>query len=204
MSNDYVTIDVLKSTLTLGGTTFADTDLTAVITAASRAVDNLCERRFYLDADATSVRYYTPTQRDILAIDDLIALGSVKTDRIGDGTFPDTWTVNVDFVLEPYNATADPADPRPYTDVRVHPNGSFIFPTGYPRSVKVTGQFGWSSVPDAVQAAAALLATRLLTIRRSAPLGIVAFDGVAVRIARADSTIMGLLGSYMRHSVAVA
>lgn len=204
MPDSYVAIEVLKSTLNIAGSTYADADLTAVLLSASRAIDNLCQRRFYADADAAQTRYYTATDRGYLAIDDLVAFTSLHTDPSGDGTFPDSWTQNVDFVLEPFNATADAADPKPYDAIRVHPAGSFVFPLVYPRAVKLIGQFGWADVPDAIQTATTVLASRLLTTSRAAPLGIMGFDGGAVRLAKSDPTVMMLIGRYMRHRIAVA
>ncbi len=206
METEYITSDLLKNTLTLTGTTFADVDIAFATKSASRAIDLLCQRHFYMDDDTAQVRYYTPGRQTELEIDDLVTLTSLQTDTDGDGTFEQSWTLNTDFVLEPFNALSNAADPWPYTLIRVHPAGSYVLPTtGYPRTVKVTGKFGWPvGVPDAVVDATTLLANRLLTIKRSAPLGIVAFDGGAVRIARADQSVMMLVGNYMKHRVAVA
>ncbi len=200
----YITTAALKATLTLTGTTYADADITAAIAAASRAIDNLCQRRFFQDADANQVRYYTPGD-DILAqglldIDDLVTMTSLLTSDDGT-TFANTWTANTDYVLEPLNAASDV---WPYTHIRALPQGSFRFNTIYPRSVKLTGMFGWPAVPDAVVNATTLLANRILTISRSAPLGIMPFEGGAIRIARADSQVMMLVGPYMRHASSVA
>lgn len=200
----YITTESLKDTLSLSSTMFADPDIELVIGSASRTVERLCNRRFYADADAQQARYYSPEGRGWLEIADLAEFTSLQTDADGDGVFEQTWTENIDFVLEPLDARDDANELGPYTSILVHPAGSYLFPTAYPRSVKLTGKFGWPAVPANVVQATTLLANRLLTVTRSAPLGIVAFDGGAIRVARADSQVMMLIGDYIRHRVAVA
>lgn len=204
MSTDYVTLAAMKVTLALPNTTW-DADVSASITAASRAIDGLCDgRRFYLDPDATSVRYYSPDGNGReLDIDDLNELASLMTDTDGDGTFDTTWTLNTDFNLEPLNAQADPNDVWPFTRIRVRPTSSLVF-RGFPRSVQVTGQFGWAAVPQAIVEGTTLLTERLFKIKREAPLGVLAYQDVAIRIAKADPNLQMMIGQYMKHAVAVA
>lgn len=199
----YTSLATMKATLELTGETFADPDITLAITAASRSIDNLCRRRFYPDADATSVRYYTPDDCRQLKIDDLVTLTSVQTDTDGDGAFEDTWTENTDFILEPLNAAEDG---WPWTTLTVHPSGPFRFPEGMPRSVKVTGKFGWTEAPDAVQEAATVLTSKLMRRAREAPFGVVmaGMEGAAMRIARHDPDVLMLVGPYMRSRISAA
>lgn len=197
MANEYATSADLKATLELGGETFADPDIDLAIPAASRAVDQVCGRRFYKDTDATSVRYYSPTGGERLWIDDIVTVTTVQADPGGDGTFEETWTVNTDYILEPMNAAADG---WPYTTLRLHPRSSRYLPVDYPRSVKVTGQFGWSAVPESVAMATKLIASKLVKRVREAPFGVVGlgFDGAAVRIASQDPDVRVLLAGYVR------
>jgi hypothetical protein len=201
MAHDYVALAEAKATLELNGESFADDDLARAITAASRGLDNITHRRFWADTDATSVRYYSADDCRALRIDDLITLTSVETDPTGDGTFEDAWAA-ADYVLEPLNAAADG---WPYTRIGAHRNGNFVFPTCYPRTVKVTGKFGWAEVPAGVKEATVMLAARLMNRARSAPFGVVSFgmEG-AVHIARTDPDVMFLVGPYIKHRVAVA
>ena len=198
---DYVTSAQLKATLGITGTGF-DADLQASATGASRAIDKLCNRRFYADADANQVRYYSPVEPGLLQIDDLVTLTSLLTSDDGT-TFGNTWTLNTDFVLQPLNAAAD-AEVWPYTSIKTHPNGSFLFNTFYPRSVQLTGKFGWAAVPAPVFDATTLLAERLYKMKREAPLGVQVFADVAMRIARADSNLMMSIGPYRKVAAAVA
>jgi len=197
MANEYVTATALKVTLALAGTTFADDDIGLAVESASRDVDAICGRRFYTDADAAQVRYYTPISPAVVHTDDIVTLTSLEVDRGGDGTFDETWTEDTDFTLEPLNAGADG---WPRWIVRVHPRGSYTFPR-LPRSVKVTGKFGWAAVPPAVEQATGLLASRLLTRARMAPLGIVQIgvDGGAGRVPRVDPDVTALLAPFIRN-----
>lgn len=203
-SHLYVEIEQLKDTLTLGGKNFADLDAQVAVGAASRAIDALCGRRFYCDADAAQVRYYSPSDVHVLEIDDLVTLTTLKSTDDGTTTFGNTWTQNTDFFLKPLNAATDQAEVWPYTHIRTHPSGSYLFNTYFPRSVQVTGKFGWAAVPANVSQAATVLATRLLKVSREAPMGVLAYEGVAVRVARNDATVMMLLSSFIRHRIAVA
>jgi hypothetical protein len=179
----YVELEEFKSTTELTGTTFVDADIQRAIVAASRGIDKAFGRRYYADADAAQVRYYSPNGGCTVDIDDIVTLTSVLSDNDGDGTFEETWVENTDFVLEPLNAAADS---RPYETLRLHPNGSFNF-SPFPRSLKVTGKFGWAAVPEEVKVATTMIATRLVKRKREAPFGIVSFhEGDAMRLARFD------------------
>ena len=202
-ADGYVELDDMKATLEIAGESFADEDLRLAITAASRGIDNLANRRFYADANANQVRYYTPDDSCRLRIDDLATLTAVAVDQDGDGTFEETWTQNTDFTLGPLNAQADG---WPWTVIDTHPNGSYSFPTAYPRSVRVTGKFGWPSVPFPVKEATIVLASKLMRRAREAPFGVVSVGlelGGVARIARTDPDVMFLVGPYIRGRVTV-
>ena len=96
--------------------------------------------------------------------------------------------------LEPLNAVAEA---RPWHRIRRNPSGSKYFHAEYPRSVRVTGKFGWAQPPEAVKVATGIIATKILRRARSAPMGIVtAFDGTAVRMSRFDPQVDELLALY--------
>lgn len=205
MANEYATPAELKATLELSDYSFADADIELALTAASRAVEHIANRRFYQDPDAQQKRYYTPDDPCVLRIDDVIELTSVRTDDDGDGVFETTWQPT-DYVIEPLNA---PTDGKPWTTLRVHPHSPLVFPC-VPRSVEVTGRFGWPAVPEPIKEATIILATRLLRRAREAPFGVVGlpaleggFDGAA-RVAAADPDVIGLVRPYARNRIVVA
>lgn len=199
--NEYATAVELKKSLELTGETFADDDIARGLTAASRGIDKALGRRFWLDADANQIRHYTPDSRTVIDIDDLVTLTSIATDRDGTGVFGTAWTA-ADFLLEPLNAQADG---EPWTQVRLHPRSSQRWP-GYPRSVRVTGKFGWPTVPPGVKEATLMIAARLVRRVREAPFGVVAvgMDGAAMHIARTDPDVKMLLHGLSRRVPLVA
>lgn len=199
-TNNYVGLEEFKTTLEMAAETFADADITVALAAASRGVDKICGRRFYPDADATQVRYYSPMRPDYLQVDDIITITSLKTDPGGDGTFEETWTLNTDYTRQPLNAAADG---EPWTCLRAHPLGSFYFPTAYPRTVELTGKFGWATIPPAIKQGTTLGAHRLLKRAREVPFGIagIGLDGSAVRIVSQDPDVVALVSHYDRSAL---
>jgi hypothetical protein len=198
-ANVYVELEEFKTSLSLTGQTYADQDIQTALVAASRAVDDMTHRRFWPDADATQVRTYSPHSSEVVPIDDLITLTSVLVDFDGDGTFEQTWTLNTHFILEPLNA---PADGFPQNLIRRHPRSTYYF-SGYPRSVQVTGKFGWAAPPAGVKAATAQIAARVLKIMREAPFGVASLgmDGAAIRVSRYMPEVEMSLGPYCKTQV---
>ena len=196
-SVNYLSRDDLKNTVSLGGS-YADPDIDRALAAASRAVDDACNRRFYPDANANSVRYYTPQAFDRILIDDLLTFTSLKTSQFGDGTFTTTWTLNNTIVLEPLNASADG---WPYTRIKLNPWRALLgFPHWAPRSVELTGKFGWAAPPAPIVQATGLVAKRLLERSKSA-VGIVITTEMATRISSSDPDVRTLLSTYIREQI---
>ena len=135
------------------------------ITAVSRHIDNLTHRWFYSD---TQTRYYTPELSDLLYVDDLLTVTTLKTDEDGDGTFETTWTATTHYNLMPYNAATDG---KPYTMIERSYNGAYSFPL-LKRSVQLVGEFGYSATtPQPINEACLLMAARLFK-RKDAPFGV--------------------------------
>jgi hypothetical protein len=134
----------------------------------------------------------------MVALDDLVTLTTFATDWSQSGTYT-TLTQNTDFYLEPSNSASDG---WPFTRATAAPYSSG-FPYGLPRSVKVTGKFGWAAVPYPVTQAATIMAARLMKRAREAPLGTIGFgiDGNVVRVPRIDPDVDALLGPYKKLSV---
>lgn len=200
-TNLYVSMEELKATLELSGSNFSDGDIRSACSAASRAIDMACGRRFWADGNANQVRVYTPTDSRKLTIDDLTTLTSIKTDPGGDGVYEETWAAT-DYTLGPLNASAESV---PYTSVTAHPSGRYLFPTAYPASVQITGKWGWPSVPAEITLATSILAARLFKRTREAPFGVAGFgiDGASIRVPRIDPDVQALIGPYMRATLFV-
>lgn len=195
MANEYADAEDLKETLSLAEESFADADVALALTAASRGIDNVTGRRFWKDATAKT-RYYSATAWDRVWIDDLAELTTLSVDINDDGTFTQTWTLNTDFFLEPLNAVEDG---WPWTSIKVRGRSGMYLPV-CERSVRVVGKFGWLAVPDTIEQAAKIIASKLIKRAREAPFGVVgtSMDGVAVRIATSDAEVAGLVGPYVR------
>lgn len=170
--------------------------------ATSKAIRDLCGRRFSTTL-APTVRLYRPCRHDSVIVDDIATKTGldVRTDEAGDGSYSTPWTIDVDYLLEPLNADQD-GEPW-WKLVAV---GNKRFPVRhYPRarpSVKVTARFGWLAVPDDVNQAAILKATKLFK-RRESPDGFAAGMGEfgPVRISRfEDPDAWALLHNLIRYS----
>jgi len=200
-SQDYLTSDDLKADLSLTGQTFADHAITRSITAASRMVDQLCNRFFYQDSVATP-RVFTPIRYDVLAIHDLVSATTVKTDVDGSFAYAQTWTVNVDYVFHGANQALIG---WPYTDLVYLPmTSNYALDPTIINSVQITGIWGWPAVPAQVQEATSILATQLIKRKREAPFGIVSYDGYAMRMGQVDAQVKTLLAPFQKHARGIA
>jgi len=137
----YGSVEELKSTLSIGGG-HAGHDLEQALVAASRSIDELTGRFFYQTAASPSeeVRYFTPPRgrpRARITGVDIVSLSEVATSSAGDGVYGTVWTSS-DYVLEDLNA---PLDGWPYTVVRPHERGSYLWPP-YTSAIRLTGVFG--------------------------------------------------------------
>lgn len=83
----------------------------------------------------------------LLSVDDLVSVTSITIDEARDNTFSTTLTTN-DYELLPRNAGKGP-EVWPYTQIELTPWGSRWGWLPHVR-VKVTGVWGWPSVPQPV------------------------------------------------------
>lgn len=168
-TTDYCSVAELATQLrnTVVGDTVA---MQIAVTAASRAVEQFCNRQFGLTGSAVA-RVYTSIgqkidNRPCLEIDDLqTTVGlTVLLDYSGIGSFVTASTLGTDFDFWPYNAAANG---RPYTHMVYRPNATSYLPR-VARGVQVTGNFGWTTVPAVVKQATLIQAARFFVRRDSA------------------------------------
>jgi hypothetical protein len=166
-----------------------DAMLEAVVEAASRAIDNLCGRRFYAE---TETRYYTATSPREVRVGDLLSVTTLKTDTSGDGTYDTTWDSD-DYVLMPRNTT-----PKQWIR-RAHDGGNWFSQTQ--DGVEIEGSWGYASTtPMAIQEACILLAMQLAA-RQDALFGVTGPAGFEHRINHAvasDPHLMALVSPYVK------
>jgi hypothetical protein len=166
ITNGYCTLSELKDSLQIDDSV-DNASLEAAIMSASRMIDDYTQRFFYKDGTVGSpvARYYTPEDAISLNIDDIVSITSVATDNDLEFTYTTVWATS-DFVVEPIN---NPRKGWPYN--RLVAVGAYVWPFQIPQSVKITGAWGWSSVPQEIQLATKIQASRLF-IRRQSPFGI--------------------------------
>jgi len=196
----YWTPAALKNRVRITNTN-QDYEIPAACFAASRAIEQACERTFYRTASAT-VRTFVPSGMYELKLgpyNDLVSLATLKTDTAGDGSFATTWA-GTDYQLLPLNPGAAP-EVRPYTKIKAVLN-TFPVVTGFGRDdrVQLTGVFGWPAVPWAVKKATQLLAEEML---KDAPFGVAGIGDFGVVRVRENPRIKALIGPYI-HPIAAS
>lgn len=173
ITDAYATVSQYRSVV--GKTdTAQDEDIQIDLTAISRYLDGKLGRFFTKDIDDVA-RIYVPARNLVeITVDDLSTdPTSIEIDEDDDGTYTTT-LAETDYELLPYNADKGP-EPWPYTRIGLTPWGNYsCFYKGI--RVKVTGKFGWPTVPESIRQATIQLAAilRLETpraTRRIAELG---------------------------------
>jgi hypothetical protein len=192
ITNGYCTLAEVKAALRITDT-IDDSLLETAVESASRLVDGYAGRNFY--SAGSAVRYFTPEDRIVCEIDDLISLTSLEVSADLDGVFDQTWA-STDYQLEPLNGKVDGLTGWPATRIRAV--GAYIFGTNIGEaSVKVTGTWGWSAVPTAVKQATVIQASRIFK-RLDSPLGVLSSPDLGyIRVGtRLDPDVQQLVEPY--------
>lgn len=195
---DYITAAELQATLGLDAAPAAVlADLQRAVTAASRGLDEMCDRTFYPTEDALEVRSFIPVNPGYCLIDELCEF-TLLTAQQSD------WVIDQDFYLEPQNAAAQG---RPWTAIRTIAR-PFIFTlaevspgwAGFDSRVFVTGKWGWAETPAQIVQAASILAARLFE-RRKAIFGSMTTGintGAAIQIGSSDLELQAMIDPFLR------
>lgn len=199
ITNGYTSLNEYKQRFYDEGTgdTKDDAAIESVITAVSRAIDNITWDRFFTTAN-NETRYFTAEHTDFLRLPNrIVSVNTLKTDHDGDRTYEYTWTVT-DYDLMPFNASLDS---EPYRWIQVTPNGDYSFPKGVDKGVEISGKFGWSTAPQPIVEACLLGAHRLMA-RRNSPYGVsgaAALGNLTLTVQRlkSDPDFMDLVSPYM-------
>jgi hypothetical protein len=195
-SNVYTNLTDVKNGLQIEDI-LDDTAIEAAILAASRMIDDYCQRSFYQEGTllAPVTKYYTPVNPWYLEIDDLIQPTEIASRANQSGPFSTIWNLDTDLMYEPVN---NPELGRPVT--RLLAVQSYVFPYFFPQTVKITGVWGYSSVPYEVELACKIQASRLF-IRKQSPFGIAgSVELGTVRLnSRLDPDVEILLKTFRRN-----
>lgn len=166
---------------------------TDAITVASEWVEAYCGRQFHPEGTA-SARLFDPCGSTV-GIDDCRQIDSVHVDSADDGTHA---TLVTDYQVLPPGGRDPILGPVPSTTLAAL--GGTVWPRGRRAgAVKVTGLWGWATVPDRVARAVAIVAQDLLRDPESAFGGLtVASDGIVLG-ARIPARATLLLAPYRRY-----
>ena len=165
------------------------------VESASRLIDGYANRVFY--SIGTATRYYVAQDDYNVEIDDISSSSiTLQSANNADGIFDNTWTIN-DYQLEPLNGVSD-GQSWPYTSIRAI--GQYLFPiSGGEALIKLTGVYGWASVPVAIKQACIIQASRIFK-RLDSPLGVAGFGDLgAIRVSsQLDPDVAQLVSVYRR------
>lgn len=191
---DYITVQEFKDFLDItGGDIVDDIELAVAITAASRTIDDYCNRQFGSVAVAEE-RLYTAWpdfQRGVwcVDVDDFMSTTNLVVEVDG--------TATADFTKEPVNAASKS---MPWTRLTVNPTTASVSPTGADFEVSVTAIWGWSAVPTAVKQAT-MFQTNRFQKRRVSPFGVTGSPeqaGELRLLSRVDPDVAVSLRGYVR------
>jgi hypothetical protein len=177
ITNGYATLSEVKASLRITDN-LDDALLETAIESASRMIDGFTARTFF--NAGTAVRNFAATDEINLIIDDAISVTQVtSTDEVG-GTYT-TWK-STDYQLEPINSRSDGLY-MPFTGIRAV--NDYLWPVVDQQAlVRITGVWGFPSVPVAIKQATVIQSSRLFK-RLDSPLGIAGFgDMGAIRVNR--------------------
>jgi hypothetical protein len=177
ITNGYATLAEVKASLRITDN-LDDALLETAIESASRMIDGFTARTFF--NAGTAVRNFAATDEINLIIDDAISVTQVtSTDEVG-GTYT-TWKSS-DYQLEPINSRSDGLY-MPFTGIRAV--NDYLWPVVDQQAlVRITGVWGFPSVPVAIKQATVIQSSRLFK-RLDSPLGIAGFgDMGAIRVNR--------------------
>ena len=168
------------------------------IDAASTMLDEDTGRRFTA-TEAGTVRYFVPNHLNVLRISDVVTVTEIKVDDDGDGTYETTLTTT-DYELGSLHTDNST---WPYDRVqRISSTWPIPSPSGRQRLIKITGTWGWSSVPVPIKQACLISAARILQ-RGGSPLGVSgSVDFGAYMVRNTDPDYQALIAPYRKMGVA--
>ena len=193
ITNGYATLAEVKASLRIpADDTIDDTLIELAVEAASRQIDQACERIFYQDS---GTRYFVPRDSYVCEIDDLASLTTLKTSSGADGTYDITWQAT-DYQTEPLNGIVGGIE-SPITQIRAIDDYLFTIDGGE-ATVQVTGTWGWSAIPSAIKQAAIILSSRVFR-RNDSPLGVAGFGDIGVvRVSKLDPDVEAMIMPYKK------
>lgn len=206
MSHAYRSVSELKGWLGLSGSG-QDTNLGYALDAATAAIDSYAGRQFDIDG-AVVTRLYDCEYMDYAEVDDIAtSTGLIVKTLNADGSVNETLTLNTDYYLAPYNA--DKVEPvMPFTKIimAIEKSGK-VLPTEHRQGLSITAKFGFSAVPDAIEQATLIQASRYFQ-RKNSPMG---FSGnpetgqpAVVFLSELDPDVKNLVKPFKKTTITLA
>jgi hypothetical protein len=188
---DYATTAELKAFARITHTD-SDAQVAIAVTAASRAIDEHCNRQFGIVATAEERLYTAQARTDrgrwVVDIDDLMTTTALVVEVAGDAL--------TGYTLEPRNAAAEG---KPWTRLVVDEDAT-VLPAGDEYEIAITASWGWTAVPTAVKQATLLQGSRFLS-RRDSPYGVAGSPDIGSELrllARVDPDVAVALRGFTR------
>lgn len=198
----YCTVDALKSSFKDSRTT-DDLEYHAACFAASRALEQYCQRTFYRTASET--RTLNPTGSYCLNLPPFYDLVSASAVTVNGATWG---TSSYQLLCDDNtpNINAGP-EPKPYVKIKAI-GGTYPAPVASARTdvVSVTGVWGWPSVPWAIKKAAEIIAAETFKLKDSPGMAASGYEDFDVTMLGADARrrFARFANPYRRHAFMVA
>lgn len=143
-ATDYLTLAEVKDQLIDKGTE-DDPWIGRLITRASRKIDGLTGRFFYISSAVT--RLFDGSGQRSIVVPDLVSVSLLRV-KIGGTAGAFTTIPSTQFFLQP----ADRRPDRPATALELSDmsTAAWHFDPGF-RTVEVTGDWGWAAIPDDIK-----------------------------------------------------
>lgn len=197
INNGYCTLDEFKSYVTVRGGAIVDDAgddavIEGIIEAVSRKIELLSGVVFWL-SPVNETRYFQPVRSTICDVDDLVSVATLSVDYSNTRVYTDL--LPTDFELLPDNAAAHG---NPYNQIRIAPNSSAYFPT-VARGVRLSGKFGYPSVPANIKNACLAITHNIWMSRSGQTSGgkvSITAGGIVIRPEDIPDHVMGDLRYY--------
>ena len=203
ITNGYTNLATFQSYTGMSSVTADETTtIENAIESASRTIDRMTNRRFYMDSSATA-RLYRVSNFYYLFVDDIGSTTGLQVnfDATGAGSYTDLQVNGTDYLLDPVTA---PKNERPFTIVTMIGSTLLPFGTSLRPEVQVTAKFGWyeGTPPDDIEEACLILSTDLVK-RASSVGGVLGLSELgAIRMSPLGRDVTQMVRAYRREVIA--
>lgn len=195
LGDNYVDSSTFKAHAEINDTD-DDTEIAAVLSAVSRAIERYCGRQFN-DAGSATARVFDALTACSVYVDDFSTTTGlvVKTDTSGDASYATTISSSY-YSLEPRNGIVDGQAGHPYRKITLTNGRTFPTSYGHP-AVQVTARWGWAAVPADVAQACLIQATRIFRRKHNPGGESIGVNGFVFRTpAKLDGDVEAMLMPY--------